>query len=175
MSCWVVVSNIFYFHPYLGKMNPIWRAYFSNGLKPPTRLENVREFTKDSDLWIDLIAPVSDGVFRGKQKQVGCFMRANVEDQCACSILYQHPRIHKFTNNTLIHQSVYTCSITLSHHPPWPLTVFRGCQRWPLSLQAADLCALVWFCILTGVQYKSPWSRGPCLECSMWWPLKVQG
>ena len=30
-------SNIFYFHPYLGKMNPFWRAYFSNGLKPPTR------------------------------------------------------------------------------------------------------------------------------------------
>ena len=28
-------SNIFYFHPYLGKMNPFWRAYFSNGLKPP--------------------------------------------------------------------------------------------------------------------------------------------
>ncbi len=34
---WVVVSNIFYFHPYLGKMNPFWRAYFSKGLKPPTR------------------------------------------------------------------------------------------------------------------------------------------
>ena len=32
----VVVSNIFYFHPYLGKMNPFWPAYFSNGLKPPT-------------------------------------------------------------------------------------------------------------------------------------------
>ena len=32
-----MVSNIFYFHPYLGKMNPIWRAYFSDGLKPPTR------------------------------------------------------------------------------------------------------------------------------------------
>ena len=29
-------SNIFYVHPYLGKMHPIWRAYFSNGLKPPT-------------------------------------------------------------------------------------------------------------------------------------------
>ena len=31
-------SNIFHFHPYLGKMNPFWRAYFSNGLvQPPTR------------------------------------------------------------------------------------------------------------------------------------------
>ena len=29
-------SNIFYFHPYLGKMNPFWQAYFSDGLKPPT-------------------------------------------------------------------------------------------------------------------------------------------
>ena len=30
-------SNIFHFHSYLGKMNPIWRAYFSGGLKlkPP--------------------------------------------------------------------------------------------------------------------------------------------
>ena len=26
----------FLFHPYLGKMNPFWRAYFSDGLKPPT-------------------------------------------------------------------------------------------------------------------------------------------
>ncbi len=39
---WVVVSNIFYFHPYLGKMNPFWRAYFSKGLKPPTRFDFVR-------------------------------------------------------------------------------------------------------------------------------------
>ena len=40
---WVVVWYIymytytsFYVHPYLGKMNPFWRAYFSDGLKPPT-------------------------------------------------------------------------------------------------------------------------------------------
>ena len=27
-----------YFHPYLGKMNPFWRSYFSDGLvQPPTR------------------------------------------------------------------------------------------------------------------------------------------
>ena len=26
-----------YFHPSLGKMNPFWRSYFSDGLKPPTR------------------------------------------------------------------------------------------------------------------------------------------
>ena len=33
----MVVSNMF-FHPRtLGKMNPFWRAYFSDGLKPPTR------------------------------------------------------------------------------------------------------------------------------------------
>ena len=29
-----MVSNIFYFHPYLGK-TPIFDSYFSNGLKPP--------------------------------------------------------------------------------------------------------------------------------------------
>ena len=32
---WVVVSNIFYFHPYLGKI-PILTNIFSKGLKPPT-------------------------------------------------------------------------------------------------------------------------------------------
>ena len=26
-----MVSKIFYFHPFLGKMNPFWRAYFSDG------------------------------------------------------------------------------------------------------------------------------------------------
>ena len=33
---WVVVSNILYFHPYLGK-DFQFDAYFSDGLKPPTR------------------------------------------------------------------------------------------------------------------------------------------
>ena len=31
---WVVVLNMFYFHPYLGKI-PIFDQYFSKGLKPP--------------------------------------------------------------------------------------------------------------------------------------------
>ena len=33
---WVVVSNIFYFHPYLGKIPILTNIYFSKGLKPPT-------------------------------------------------------------------------------------------------------------------------------------------
>ena len=33
----LVVSNTFYFHPKSWGNDPIWRAYFSNGLKPPTR------------------------------------------------------------------------------------------------------------------------------------------
>ena len=33
---WVLVSNIFYFHPEPWGDDPIWRAYFSNGLIPPT-------------------------------------------------------------------------------------------------------------------------------------------
>ena len=33
----MVVSNIFYFHPYFSGRFPFWRAYFSKGLKPPTR------------------------------------------------------------------------------------------------------------------------------------------
>ena len=40
---WLVVWNIFYFHPYLGKI-PIFDEYFSDGLKPPT-----------SDLWLILL------------------------------------------------------------------------------------------------------------------------
>ena len=35
ISDWVVVSNIFYFHPYLGKI-PILTNIFQQGLKPPT-------------------------------------------------------------------------------------------------------------------------------------------
>ena len=35
----VVVSNSLYFHPDPWGNDPIWRAYFSNGLKPPTRIE----------------------------------------------------------------------------------------------------------------------------------------
>ena len=36
-------SNIFYFHPEPWGWFPIWRAYFSKGLKPPTRLMVTRE------------------------------------------------------------------------------------------------------------------------------------
>ena len=32
----MLVSNVFYFHPENWGNDPIWRAYFSNGLKPPT-------------------------------------------------------------------------------------------------------------------------------------------
>ena len=38
----MVVSNIFYVHPSNWGNDPIWRAYFSDGLvQPPTRLPNV--------------------------------------------------------------------------------------------------------------------------------------
>ena len=36
---WVVISNIFYFHPYLGKI-PILTNIFQMWLKPPTRFMN---------------------------------------------------------------------------------------------------------------------------------------
>ncbi len=32
------------FHPYLGKMNPFWRAYFWNGLKPPTSKSPIKTY-----------------------------------------------------------------------------------------------------------------------------------
>ena len=35
----VVVSTIFHFHPYLGKMNPFWRSYFSKWVGSTTNLE----------------------------------------------------------------------------------------------------------------------------------------
>ena len=35
-------SNMFYFHPYLGKMNPFLRSYFAKGLvQPPTSLPHL--------------------------------------------------------------------------------------------------------------------------------------
>ena len=34
----VVVSNMFYVHPEPWGNDPIWRAYFSDGLKPPTSI-----------------------------------------------------------------------------------------------------------------------------------------
>ena len=37
VNCWLVVSNISYFHPYLGKIS-ILTNIFSTVLKPPTRL-----------------------------------------------------------------------------------------------------------------------------------------
>ena len=37
---WLVVSNIFYFHPYLGKIPILTFAYFSKGLvQPPTSFD----------------------------------------------------------------------------------------------------------------------------------------
>ena len=35
MPNWVVVSNIFYFHPYLWKMNPFWLFFFQRGWNHP--------------------------------------------------------------------------------------------------------------------------------------------
>ena len=36
--------GIFNFHPYLGKMNPFWQAYFSIGLKSPTSIISLSSF-----------------------------------------------------------------------------------------------------------------------------------
>ena len=44
---WVVVSNIFCFHPENWGRFPIWRAYFSKGLKPPTRSLSLPVFQTD--------------------------------------------------------------------------------------------------------------------------------
>ena len=43
-----MVSNILYFCPYL-KNDPNWRAYFSNGLKPPPSLGSITILTR----WLD--------------------------------------------------------------------------------------------------------------------------
>ena len=54
LCCWVVVSNIFYFHPYLGKWSNLTNI-FSNRLKPPTRLFPKEKTTLLSDifLWLE--------------------------------------------------------------------------------------------------------------------------
>ena len=43
-------SNIFYDQNDLWGNDPIWRAYFSNGLKPPTTYD----FDEETDLWFDV-------------------------------------------------------------------------------------------------------------------------
>ena len=60
LEIWVVVLNIFHVYPYLGKMNPFWRAYFSKGLvQPRTRnwlpghlLANRQYGTRHWELWL---------------------------------------------------------------------------------------------------------------------------
>ena len=47
---WVVVSNIFWnFHPEIWGNDPIWRAHFSKGAKPPTRSSNIAGWKMDPD------------------------------------------------------------------------------------------------------------------------------
>lgn len=82
---------------------PLWRMWWQRICE----LEIVR---------IDLRARPPDGVFRGKRAHVGCFMRANVEYQCASGIFVPTPA----------YTQIHSFSITLSHHPPWLLTFFKA-------------------------------------------------
>ena len=51
-------SNIFYFHPELWGRFPFWRAYFSDGLKPPTRQWFTYDFGwKSYSPWNQQLAP----------------------------------------------------------------------------------------------------------------------
>ena len=38
---WLVVWNMTFIFPYIGNNHPSWLSYFSEGLKPPTRLYNI--------------------------------------------------------------------------------------------------------------------------------------
>ena len=67
-------SNIFYVHPYLGKMNPFWRSYFSNGLKPPTRSNPTINFQG----WLFLV--------------LGRAMIPEIFRSCLCWILRNSPK-----------------------------------------------------------------------------------
>ena len=52
-SRWWRFSNIFYVQPYLGKMNPIGRAYFSNGLvQPPTSIVMFQKSQGQPTFWM---------------------------------------------------------------------------------------------------------------------------
>ena len=51
---WLVVSMIFYFHPYLGKWSNL-TSIFSNGLKPPNRKENLWHGERFGESLADLL------------------------------------------------------------------------------------------------------------------------
>ena len=64
----MVVSNIFYFHPENWGTDPIWRAFFSNGLKPPTRILFLI-YLCNICLWIEVTVPMN----HSKGSWVGAF------------------------------------------------------------------------------------------------------
>ena len=42
--CWLVVWNMWIIFPHIGNSNPNWLSYFSEGFKPPTRLDAITMF-----------------------------------------------------------------------------------------------------------------------------------
>ena len=68
---WVVVSNMFYFHPYLGAWSNLTNIFFSNGLvQPPTR-----SLTFLEEFWNSKQPPWLPSVFRKST-------RRHIEEWC---------------------------------------------------------------------------------------------
>ena len=63
---WWQLKYVFYVHPEnWGKMNPIWRAYFSEGLKPPTRKpfpKNQGNYAHGKGDWSELESSAKDRI-----------------------------------------------------------------------------------------------------------------
>ena len=71
----MVVSNMFHFHTYFGKKNPLWPAYFSNGLvQPPT------SFVGSCEMTAFFLGETSDPqLVRHWQPKWGCAVRGTLE------------------------------------------------------------------------------------------------
>ena len=70
----MVVSNIFYFHPYLGKSSN-FDQYFSDGLKPPTR--RWLDFCGDATFFVRKTNPlILVGIFEGSSRDFSCLKKS---------------------------------------------------------------------------------------------------
>ena len=74
VQIWVAVSNIFYFHPSLGKWSNL-TSIFSNGLKPPTRDVRSTSWFGEKDSVGFLVGRMAAGI--GLRTGYGCMYTTN--------------------------------------------------------------------------------------------------
>ena len=145
----MVVSNIYFVHPYLGKMNPVWRdrMFFRwVGEKPPTRYARWDDHTR----LIQFVTPVfcsplglvtySDPAFKGHRwntshpKKVTCSMGFSVGAGGGVSVTPWNLRpsldhvgssSQVFGSSRCIYRQFITTKTPSSSHPKWN-SLIRG-------------------------------------------------